>query len=257
MQRDDGQVERIEDGALTRRRAVGLCLVAGLAAVLPGCAGGRRSRGVSGARPVWPGLDEPPDRVAVTPPRPTYDPSVSRPSPTPRAPTTGVLPRTAWARNAPIPTRMNQLGRIDRITVHHDGMPPVWLSSRRDVAARIDQIRQAHQSNGWGDIGYHYIVDPFGQVWEGRPLAYQGAHVRDQNERNLGVLALGNFEAQQPTGAQVAALERFLVERMRAYRVPVTRVHTHRELGSTLCPGRNMQLAMNRLRSGGGTLSRV
>lgn len=143
------------------------------------------------------------------------------------------------------------------MTVHHDGMPPVWLSSRQDVASRIDQIRTAHQSNGWGDIGYHYIVDPFGQVWEGRPIAYQGAHVKDQNERNLGVLVLGNFEAQQPTSAQVAAVERFLVMQMRNYRVPVTRVNTHRELASTLCPGRNMQYAMNQLRGGSGTLARV
>lgn len=257
MERDDRQIERIEDAALTRRRLVGLGLVAGLAAVLPGCAGGRRSRGVEGARPVWPGLDEPTDRVAIPSTRPNYDPSPARPTPMPSAPTTGVVSRNAWARSAPIPSRMNHLGRVDRITVHHDGMPPVWLSGRQDVASRIDQIRQAHQGNGWGDIGYHYIVDPFGQVWEGRPIAYQGAHVKDQNERNLGVLVLGNFEAQQPTSPQVAAVERFLVMQMRAYRVPVTRVHTHRELASTLCPGRNMQFAMNRLRSGGGTLSRV
>ena len=136
-------------------------------------------------------------------------------------------------------------------------MPPVWLSNRQDVASRIDLIRQSHHSNGWGDIGYHYIVDPFGQVWEGRPLMYQGAHVKDQNVRNLGVLALGNFESQRPTSAQVSTLERFLVYQMRANRVPVTRVQTHRELASTLCPGRNMQYAMNQLRGGSGTLARV
>jgi hypothetical protein len=257
MDRTDETKRPETHDAMTRRRLLCLGAVAGLAAVLPGCAGGR-SRGVSKARPVWPGLDEQPvDRVAIEPRRPTYQPPSSTRGVRPSAPPSGVQPRTAWARSAPIPSRMNRLDRVERITVHHDGMPPVWLSNKQDVASRIDLIRQSHQANGWGDIGYHYIVDPFGQVWEGRPLMYQGAHVKDQNVRNLGVLALGNFESQRPTSAQVSTLERFLVYQMRANRVPVTRVQTHRELASTLCPGRNMQLAMNQLRSGGGTLSRV
>lgn len=152
---------------------------------------------------------------------------------------------------------MNRLDRIDRITVHHDGMPPVTLLSQRDVAARIDQIRIAHQRLGWGDIGYHYIVDPFGQVWQGRPLPWQGAHVKDQNERNLGILSLGNFEMQSPTPAQVRTLEQFLASRMQAHGVSLGAVHTHRELAPTLCPGRNMQFAMNQLRSTSFLLARA
>ncbi len=152
---------------------------------------------------------------------------------------------------------MDRLDRVERITVHHDGMPPVRITSRMDVAHRIDSIRQAHQNAGWGDIGYHFIVDPFGQVWEGRPLAFQGAHVHDHNVRNLGVLTLGNFELQTPTTAQRSALSRFLAVRMRQHRVPLVRVHTHRELTSTLCPGRNLQRVMNQLRSSAGDLARV
>lgn len=146
---------------------------------------------------------------------------------------------------------MDRLGSVERITVHHDGLPPVNLRSRREIAERIELIRGSHVDRGWGDIGYHYIVDPLGRVWQGRPTHFQGAHVRDHNERNLGVLALGNFERQRPTRAQVRTVARFVAEQMRRHRVPLVQVHTHRELTSTLCPGRHMQRAMNRLRSRG------
>jgi len=152
---------------------------------------------------------------------------------------------------------MNRLGGVDRITVHHDGMPPIRIANRMDVARRIDSIRQAHQNAGWGDIGYHFIVDPFGQVWEGRRLFFQGAHVHDHNVRNLGVLTLGNFEIQTPTRPQQLALSRFVAQRMRQYRVPLDRVYTHRELTPTLCPGRNLQRVMNQLRSSAGALAQA
>lgn len=244
------------DPHVTRRRMLAMGVVAGLAAVLPGCAGGsRRTRTASSARLAWPGIDEPAPAPAQTPDYSAALPTTPRPTPTPGAVAPNVLPRSAWARQGSIPGRMDRLDRIERITVHHDGMPPVFVSNRQEVAARIDQIRGVHQSNGWGDIGYHFIVDPTGQVWEGRPLIYQGAHVKNQNERNLGILVLGNFEMQSPTPAQIAATERFLAQCMRTYRVPLSRVATHRELAPTLCPGRNLQMVMNRLRSSNSALT--
>src|SRR5437762_8205698 len=100
----------------------------------------------------------------------------------------GVIPRAAWARTGIArPYDIYPIGGINRITVHHDGMPPVTLRSQGDVASRIESIRQAHvHARGWADIGYHYVVDPSGRVWEGRPVRFQGAHVKDQNENNLG-----------------------------------------------------------------------
>lgn len=165
-----------------------------------------------------------------------------------------VAPRSAWAQGEPIPARMDRQSPIYRITVHHDGMPPVELRSRGEVAARIELIREAHLKRGFGDIGYHYVVDPLGGVWEGRPLVYQGAHVANQNPGNLGVVALGNFESQRPTGAQLAALDAFVAYQMRRFRVGVVRLHTHRELAPTLCPGRNMQAHMVAARARGGSL---
>jgi hypothetical protein len=150
---------------------------------------------------------------------------------------------------------MDPMLPVRRITVHHDGMPPVSVRAHADVAARIEQIRMSHIERGWGDIGYHYIVDPAGRVWQGRPLTWQGAHVKDQNPGNLGVLCLGNFEMQTPTPAQLAMLDRFVSSQMHRYSVSLALVKTHREMAPTICPGRNLQRYMDQTRSGGALAS--
>jgi N-acetyl-anhydromuramyl-L-alanine amidase AmpD len=149
---------------------------------------------------------------------------------------------------------MDRMTEIRDITVHHDGMDPFFASDRGSVAAHLELIRQLHRRKGWGDIGYHYAVDRAGRVWEARPLAYQGAHVKDHNPGNIGVVVLGNFEQQAPTDAQLAALRSHLSAMMRAYGVPARRVHTHQEWdgAATACPGGRLQYYVEKLRRSGG-----
>lgn len=168
---------------------------------------------------------------------------------------TGVIPRREWATADTIIARTNPMSGVERITIHHDGMPPVLIQSRMDAARRIDLIRRAHVNNGWADIGYHYIIDPLGNVWEGRPLRFQGAHVKIANERNLGVLVLGNFMDQRPTPLATTALDRFVAAQMRAHRVSLWSVHTHQELSPTACPGVHLQHYMDETRSTRGRLA--
>jgi hypothetical protein len=170
----------------------------------------------------------------------------------------GVIARNDWTSQGPIYGRVDPMNGISRITVHHDGMAPVSLRTKSQAARRIEVIRHSHvESRGWGDIGYHYIIDPQGRIWEGRPIAIQGAHVKDNNEHNIGILVLGNFDSQHPSGSATGALEQFLANRMRAYNLGVRRVWTHRELRATACPGRNLQRYMEHVRSRGGGLASV
>lgn len=116
-----------------------------------------------------------------------------------------------------------------------------------------DHMGRKDHNNGkrWADIGYHYVIDPQGRIWEGRPTNLQGAHVKDTNEHNLGIMCMGNFDQQAPSAAQVAALDAFVVDQMRRYRVPITRVYTHQELNRSACPGRNLQAYMLQTRRTG------
>ncbi len=222
--------------------------------LLVGCGSGRQVvRGTPGV--LWP--DE---RPVETPRVPLNPPStnVTGPAAVPTAQATGVLPRSAWTSTGPIVRLADPMGPITRITVHHDGMPPVTLRTQAEVARRIEQIRRAHvEGRGWADIGYHYVIDPQGRVWEGRPVRLQGAHVQDNNPGNLGILVMGNFDEQTPTASARDALDGFLAEQVRRYRVPLSRVYTHQEFKRTACPGRSLQRYMLETRSRTGRLSRM
>lgn len=160
-------------------------------------------------------------------------------------------PRALWAKGAPDLSIMNPMLPVTALTVHHDGMEDlVTTSSPRDMAARIERYRVGHRARGWGDIGYHLVIDRAGAVWQGRSVLWQGAHVKDHNEGNIGVLVMGNFEVQSPTGVQVATLGRVIADLRRVYRIPGARVMTHREWqgASTLCPGRTLQPRVDEIR---------
>ena len=61
-------------------------------------------------------------------------------------------------------------------------------------ATTVDQIRKDHMARGWVDIGYNYLVDFNGTVYDGRPLNICGAHCYGYNDKAIGVAAIGNFE---------------------------------------------------------------
>lgn len=206
---------------------------------------------------LWP--DERPTPMPTKPlSTPVATTNVTGPAAVPSPGIAGVLPRSAWTSAQPIVRLADPMGPITRITVHHDGMPPVILRTQAEVARRIEQIRRAHvNGRGWADIGYHYVIDPAGRVWEGRPVRLQGAHVQDNNPGNLGILVMGNFDEQTPTAAARDALDAFLVEQIARYRVPLARVYTHQEFKQTACPGRSLQRYMIETRARTGRLARM
>lgn len=163
----------------------------------------------------------------------------------------GVVARSRWAKGSPIPSRMNRMRPIKRITVHHDGMSSYTSTQWSDTASRLESIRRAHLRRSpepFGDIGYHWAIDPAGRLWQCRALTWQGAHVRRQNQGNLGVVVLGNYDTQSINSAQQAGLVRFLRANMKRYRVPAGHVATHQEMAATACPGRSLQAFMVRAR---------
>lgn len=163
----------------------------------------------------------------------------------------GVVPRSAWTSASPVLSRSDPMRRITRITIHHEGSTPFSSTRPADVRQRLEQVRLAHLSRGWADIGYHFVIDPAGRVFQGRPVSLQGAHVKYNNEQNLGIMLLGNFEEQSPTPQALASLQRFVASQMSRYHVPVRSVYTHQELRPTLCPGRTLQSRLVAMRSGG------
>jgi len=205
-----------------------------LVALAASCASSQRDAKLPD--PVWPKDAGPAYKPTPIPPKTEV---VTKSSP---VGTTNVIPRSQWAKAAPIPSRMDPMLPVNKITLHHDGMPSSFTSTSQSAAAEhLESIRKAHIERGFGDVGYHFLIDPAGRVWAGRDLRWQGAHVKDQNPGNLGICIMGNYEIQRPNSTQLQATQVFVVQAMRYYNVPVSRVYTHRELAPTACPGRYMQ----------------
>lgn len=161
--------------------------------------------------------------------------------PTPPAPG-GILARAAWGARAPLAGKLDPVGGPwRRITVHHsDDVPGVALDgSLVQSRTALQKIQRYHQEqNGWADIGYHYLIDPDGRVFEGRATAWQGAHAGGTNNvQNLGICLLGNFHQSLPTPEALASLERLLDEFRRTHAIPRREVHLHRDYKDTQCPG--------------------
>lgn len=239
-------------------------LLGSMALLIAGCASDSATSGRARPGPEWPtlaGRPIPTGPGAATPaPRQAGRAAVSMPNsagsplPTPSAATSKlglpVLGRSQWTRNGPVMSRLNPMGGVNRITVHHEGWTPVWFTSSGETVHRLESIRQAHVSKGWADIGYHYVIDRSGRIWQGRDVRYQGAHVQANNENNVGVMLLGNFEQQKPSSAQMVTLVDVLRGLMRQYNVSSKRVYTHRELMPTICPGKSLQPQVTKIRRG-------
>jgi hypothetical protein len=146
--------------------------------------------------------------------------------------------RSAWAEHAAQLSRLKTAISFSRITVHHSGALVVRDTARGSVIDDLNSVLEAHKRIRYGDIGYHFVVDYAGRVWEGRSLSYEGAHVSSENEGNIGVMLLGNFEKQKPSAAQIETLG-LVIDRLRShFDIPARRVFGHRDIGSSVCPGK-------------------
>ncbi|MGV6814820.1 MAG: peptidoglycan recognition protein family protein [Phycisphaerales bacterium] len=185
---------------------------------------------------------------------PTHKPIITAPSNLSAIPSF-VVARTKWTSAKPKRWLADPMNKVTRITVHHDAIMPRPSGSYADSVRRMNLIRKGHLNNGWADIGYHFAIDPNGRIWQARPLELQGAHVKNNNPGNLGIVVFGNYELIRPTQASLNAIDKMVAYAMGRFGVPLSRVYTHQELRSTACPGKNLQAQMLRTRATGGKLA--
>ena len=93
---------------------------------------------------------------------------------------------------------------------------------RGDTAA---DVHRWHTAKGWSGIGYHAVIQEDGTIEQGRPLYWQGAHVKGHNRDTLGVMLFG---ISYFTPEQFISLEELLNEWLELY--PDAEVVGHRDL---------------------------
>ncbi|SHK46071.1 N-acetylmuramoyl-L-alanine amidase [Rhodothermus profundi] len=144
-------------------------------------------------------------------------------------------------------------------TFHHTaGFAPRTYS---EGIQEVRNIQRFHQDvRGWSDIGYHFLLDLEGRIYQGRPFADEripfdqgpplviGAHVGGHNTGNIGVAIMGCFHPpegghclDQLTPAARDSLVLLLAYLIDTYGIDPAHILGHREWpsASTACPGDN------------------
>src|SRR3989441_11703426 len=90
------------------------------------------------------------------------------------------------------------------------------------VAATIRSIYYYHAvTRGWGDIGYSYLIDKYGNVWTGRQGGdyTEGGHAYGWNKGSIGIAAIGTYSVKAPTPAMVASIANIIAEKFSQFGV--------------------------------------
>jgi hypothetical protein len=174
-----------------------------------------------------------------------------------------IILRQAWGANERIRRdEPDYAAAVTNAIVHHTAGTAGY--SRAQSAAIVRGIQAYHVlSNGWDDIGYNFLIDRFGQVFEGRYGGIErnviGAHAQGFNTGSTGIALLGTYASAGASAAARSSLSQLTSWRLDvAHTYPLSRVQLisggnpkfrkglpvwlravsgHRDTGFTSCPG--------------------
>lgn len=176
-----------------------------------------------------------------------------------------LVTRATWGANESMRGPMDTNATVNSMVVHHTVNANGY--SRGDVPAIVRGIFNYHvKGRGWSDVGYHFLVDRFGTVYEGRHGSItgtpMGVHTGGFNTNSMGVAAIGDFRSTTPSSAMVDSIARVIAwklgtfgrdplgttiakagsgstssSRPPGWRGAISVVSGHRDLASTACPG--------------------
>lgn len=151
--------------------------------------------------------------------------------------------------------------QVKVLAVHHTAIKV--NGDARSAVERVRALYQYHTVNrGWGDIGYHYLIDEDGQVYEGKAggKGVVGGHAYCNNVGTVGIALMGNFTEEQPSQEQMKSLQ-WLIDHMgdvydietdatvRHHGITMPAVVGHGDLVSTDCPGYYVRETLDQVRS--------
>ena len=187
-----------------------------------------------------------------------------------------IISRTEWGGDSVPPRSAPEYGEVQAAFVHHT------VSSNdygpEESAGIVLGIARYHRdSNGWNDIGYNFLVDQYGQVFEGRAggvdQAVIGAQAQGYNSASTGIATIGTFTSVPYAEAGMEALAHLIGWKLSLHGVPtqgqvvvtsrggsanrypsgtpvtLERICGHRDGDSTSCPGDTLYTQLPDLRA--------
>ncbi|HVM40823.1 MAG TPA: N-acetylmuramoyl-L-alanine amidase, partial [Acidimicrobiia bacterium] len=195
--------------------------------------------------------------------------------------TPAIIPRAAWGADESRRRSRTVYHPVRKVVVHHTVTP----NGDPDPVTQIRKIYDMHLARDggrWSDIGYHYLIDQQGRIYEGRwardydrdeartgedPFGrlVQGSHAGEWNPGTLGIALMGNFVDGDPTPQALESLidlivwkcgvhglspdgqEPHLDDRGRLGTFPT--IIGHSDVRVTECPGPRLKALIPRIRT--------
>ena len=177
-----------------------------------------------------------------------------------------VVTRAQWGADESLGNHDRSFASIRKVIVHHTAI------DEPDAVKQIQGIQRFHtQSRGWDDIGYNFLIDRSGTVYEGRwardydtdevhsgedtsGRGVVGAHAGGYNTGSVGIALLGTFSSATITEESMTALVRTIawkfgprdidphgtdpfVQAGGGTTITFENIAGHRDIDRTGCPG--------------------
>ncbi|MGQ0484572.1 MAG: N-acetylmuramoyl-L-alanine amidase [Hyphomicrobiales bacterium] len=174
---------------------------------------------------------------------------------------TKVYTRTGWG--ALEPTWGNKLIYYNTAAVPLTELLNTVVVHHTDNQDSIQDVERKHKGEGFAVIGYHFYIDEYGRVFEGRPLEIMGSHAgqgstsggptMDPDWGAIGIVLKGDFHREtgrlkaaedavfssDPSAKQLQSLEDLVVGLQKHF--PIRHLLMHRDVKrggtATVCPG--------------------
>ena len=161
----------------------------------------------------------------------------------------------------------NYSSRVRFGVVHHTAGTNNYTQS--EAKAVVRGVYAYHtKSRGWSDIGYQFLIDKFGTIYEGRyggiTKGVMGAHAGGFNTSSFGVSLMGDYAKADTTAAQFESLADLLAWKFELHHidplgtlyrtsagssryssgtvVKLNNLSGHRDVSSTTCPAGGYKL---------------
>ncbi|MBD3329916.1 hypothetical protein GF354_00120 [Candidatus Peregrinibacteria bacterium] len=148
--------------------------------------------------------------------------------------------------------------KVRKIIIHHTAT----TKNLNDPEQALRDIYYYHTvSKGWGDIGYNYLIDKNGKIYEGRygGEGVIGAHSGPGNNGSIGIAVLGDFENNTVPDKMFGSLTDLVAEKAKLHGLnpngsslfrgkQMPNIFGHKDIMNTSCPGANLYSKLSALR---------
>jgi hypothetical protein len=186
-----------------------------------------------------------------------------------------IAPRAAWEGGQCTPRAAPAYREVKLAFVHHTVNANEY-TAEQVPALILGMCRYHRNSNGWNDLGYNFVVDRFGRLWEGRAGGIDkpvvGAHTEGMNTQSFAVSNIGTHSDVPVSEEAMQAMTRLIRWKLPLHGQPTTgqvtvvsnggagshfgpgeeatleRVSGHRDANATSCPGQALYDQLPNLR---------